>query len=237
MLTAFIADDEIFAREELKHQLSVYNDISLVGEADNGIDAVKSIRELKPDIIFLDIEMPGLKGLEVAGVLSTIQSYNPYIIVVTAYDNYAVRAFEYDIVDYVLKPIDPKRFSSSISKVLKYYGQASRMTRVSARKGNRIVLIPTEDISFVYVEDSVVFVNSGGRNYSTTYRSLDELEKELEPGEFLRTHRAYIVNLKKVREIKQLSSGLLSLKIENIDTTEVPVSRAKAKEVKNIFKI
>jgi len=236
-LTAFIAEDEAFAREELKHQLSMCPEVVLVGESDNGIEAAKSIKELKPDLLFLDIEMPGMKGLDIMDSLSSVPSYKPFVIIVTAYDQYALKAFEYDVVDYLLKPIDTKRFSTAMSRVLKYFEATPKMQRITAKRGNRIILIPVDDISYISVEDSVVSIYSGGTIYSTTYRTLDDVEKELDANTFCRTHRGYIVNLKKVREIKQEDSGSLLLKIEDVKDVEIPVSRSKAKDVKAIFKL
>lgn len=235
-ISAFIAEDELFGREELKHQLSVYPEVLLLGEADNGVDAVKNIKELKPDLLFLDIEMPGLKGLEVMDSLSSIPDYKPFVIIVTAYDNYALKAFEYDVVDYLLKPIDTKRFSTAMAKVVKYFNSVKRINRITARRGNRILLVPSEEISYVYMEDSVVCIYSKGASYSTTYRTLEDIQKELDAHDFFRTHRGYIVNLKKVREIKQEDSGTLSLKIEDA-TQEIPVSRSKVKELKTVFNL
>ena len=235
-LSAFIAEDELFGREEIKHQLSVYDEILLVGEAANGIDAVKSIKELKPDLIFLDIEMPGLKGLEVMASISTIEGYKPFIIIISAYDQYALKAFEYDVVDYLLKPIDTKRFSTAMARVLRYFS-SMKVNRISAKKGNRIFLIPVEDISCVTVEDTIVFIHSDGNSYSTTYRTLEEVEKELDSSNFFRTHRGFIVNLKKIREIKQADNGGMNLKVDGVEGMEIPVARSKAKEIKTIFKL
>jgi len=235
-LSAFIAEDELFGREEVKHQLSVYDEIVLVGEAANGIDAVKSIKELRPDLIFLDIEMPGLKGIEVLDSISSIDDYKPFVIIITAYEQYAVKAFEHDVVDYLLKPIDTKRFSTAMARVLRYFS-SMKTNRISAKKGSRVFLVPVEDISCVTVADTVVFIHSNGNSYSTTYRTLEEVEKELDSSNFFRTHRGFIVNLKKVREIKQADNGGMNLKVDGVENIDVPVSRARAKELKTIFKL
>ncbi|MEI6092630.1 MAG: LytTR family transcriptional regulator DNA-binding domain-containing protein [bacterium] len=235
-LSAFIAEDEVFGREELKHHLSVYPELILLGESDNGIDAVKNIKELRPDLLFLDIEMPGLNGLQVIESLSSIPNYKPFIIIVTAYDNHAVKAFEYDVVDYLLKPIDTKRFSSAMSRVLKYFSATARIDRITAKRGSRIMLIPFEDISYVYMENSIVYISSKGVVYSTTYRTMEDIHKELGNRDFFRTHRGFIVNLKKIREIKQEDSGVLLLKLEDTDV-QVPVARAKAKDLKSFFNL
>ena len=236
-ISAFIAEDEHFAVEELKHQLSAYSELVIVGEANNGIDAVKTIKELKPDLVFLDIEMPGLKGIEVIEALSSIPSYKPFIIIVTAYDNHAVKAFEYDVVDYLLKPVDTKRLATAMSKVLKYTSGIKRINRIAAKKLNRFVLIPEEEISYLGVEDSVVYIKCGEQKYNTTYRTLDDVEKDLDPKRFFRAHRAYVINVKKVREVKNEDSGGLLIKLDDIKDEEVPVSRANAKAFKSIFKL
>jgi DNA-binding LytR/AlgR family response regulator len=234
---AFIADDEVFAREELKHQLSIYSEIDIIGESDNGIDAINQIKQLKPDLLFLDIEMPGLRGIEIAEVLTSTPEYKPFIIIVTAYEDYALKAFEYDVVDYLLKPIDRKRFSTAMARVIKYSESKPEHNRITAKKGNRILLIQEEDISYVYSENTIVYIFSKGSTYSTTYRTLDDIEGDLSPKDFFRVHRSYIVNLKKVVELKQGSSGTIALKVDSVEDMEVPVARSKVKDIKSIFNV
>lgn len=236
-ISAFIADDELFAREELKHQLSLYSDVELVGEAGNGIEALKQIKNLKPEVIFLDIEMPGIGGMELADLLQSESHYKPFIILVTAYEDYALKAFEYDILDYLLKPIDRKRFLTAISRVIKYSQSKKSYDRITAKKGSRIILIQKNEISYIYSDNSVVYINSKGHKYSTTYRTLDEVEKELDSSTFFRTHRSYIVNLKKVIELKQNTSGSIAVKVDEKSDFEIPVARSRVKEIKTIFNV
>lgn len=238
MISAYIIEDEIFAREELKHQLSVYSDIIIVGEAKDAISAISEIKTIKPELIFLDIEMPGMKGLDFLDVLSTIQSYLPYVIVVTAYENYALKAFEYNVVDYLLKPINTKRLAEAISRVLKYknYSMKENIKKIVAKKGTRIILISIPDISYAFVENTSVFVCSAGTKYMTNYRSLDELENDIKSSDFFRTHRAYIVNLKNILEIKNTNTGNMFLKLKDFDE-EIPVSRNKSKDLKSILNL
>jgi len=237
-LTVFIADDEAFARDEVKHLLSMHPECVIVGEASSGVEAVQKIKELKPEVLFLDIEMPGLKGLDVAGVVNSIEGYKPYTIIITAYDNFALTAYEQNVMDYLLKPIDPKRFSMAVGKVMSYskVSLAGKIERIVAKSGNKVVLIPQNEISFICMDETVVYINCGDAAYTTTYRTLEELESELDKTIFFKTHRAYIVNIKKIREIKQTSSGTLNLKLEDVTSKEVPVSRNNVKELKGIFK-
>jgi DNA-binding LytR/AlgR family response regulator len=235
-IMTFIAEDEHFGRDELKHQLSVYSEVKLVGESDNGLDALKTIKELRPDLIFLDIEMPGLKGTDVLDHIASMESYKPFIIIVTAYDNYAVKAFEHDVVDYLLKPIDSSRFAKAMARVLKYFGAIKRINRISAKKGSKIVLLAMEDISCIYMDNSTIYLASKDLVYSTTYRTLDEIQKELDEKDFFRAHRAYIVNLKNLRELKQADSGTMLIRLEGFEK-DVPVSRTRAKELKSFFKL
>lgn len=237
ILKTIIIDDEEFAREELKHQLSIYPDFEIVSEAVNGTDAIQKVKDLKPDLIFMDIEMPGLKGIEVAEMLFNDSAYNPFIVIVTAYHNFAIDAFKYDVKDYLLKPIEPKRFSLTISKVLKHFESKNVFDSIVARSSNKSTIIKTNEISFITVENSVIFIYLADKPYSTTFRTLDEIEKILDPNIFVRTHRGYIVNIKKVREVKQLNSGNLSLKITDNDAKEIPVSRTKVKDIKCLLKL
>lgn len=237
ILKTIIIDDEEFAREELKHQLSIYPDFEIIAEAVNGTEAIQKIKDLKPDLVFMDIEMPGLKGIEVAEMLFNDAVYNPFIVIVTAYQNFAIEAFKYDIKDYLLKPIDPKRFSLTASKVIKHFESKNIFDSIVARSSNKSTIIKTSEITYITVEDSIIFIYSKDKPYSTTFRTLDDIEKVLDPKIFFRTHRAYIVNIEKVREVKQLNSGNLSLKISDNDAKEIPVSRAKVKDIKYLLRL
>lgn len=237
ILKTIIIDDEEFAREELKHQLSIYQDFEIIAEAVNGTDAIQKIKDLKPDLIFMDIEIPGLKGIEVAEMLFNDPVYMPFIVIVTAYHNFAIDAFKYDVKDYLLKPIEPKRFSLTASKIIKHFENKNIFDSIVAKSSNKSTIIKTSEISYITVEDSVIFIYSSNKPYSTTFRTLDDIEKVLDPNLFIRTHRAYIVNINKVREVKQLSSGNLSLKISDIDVKEIPVSRAKVKYIKYLLRL
>ena len=237
-IRTILVDDEEFAREELKHQLSIYNNFEICDEAVNGLDAIRKINELKPDLIFMDIEMPGLKGIDVVELIHADDSYSPFIVFVTAYNTFAIDAFKYDVKDYLLKPIDPRRFSLTISKIIKYFEKTSVYEKnIIAKSGSRSTIIKHDDILFISVENTVVSIFASAKFYATTYRTLDEFEKILDPSIFVRTHRTYIINVEKIKEIKQVQSGLLSLKISGYDDKEIPVSRAKVKELKRILKI
>jgi two-component system, LytTR family, response regulator LytT len=238
MINTLIVEDEVFAREELKHQISIYEDLNVIDECLDGINAIKKIQELKPDLIFLDIEMPGMKGVEVLDIVSSMENYAPLIIVITAYENYAIKAFEYNVVDYLLKPINTKRFAEAINRVKTYMKyKTNKIKRIVAKRGSRIILIEQSDISFISLEDSIVCVHSKSNKYFTNYRTLEEIEKELIDGNFFRVHRSYIVNLDKVLELKQGNSGNLLLKLKDFQDETVPVSRSKSKDIKAIFNL
>jgi len=230
-----IIDDEPFAREEIKHLLSYYKEFNIEYEISNGIDAIKIIIDIKPELIFMDIEMPGLKGIEVAELLHSENLYKPYIVFVTAYQNFAVDAFKYDIKDYLLKPIEPKRFTFCVSKIIKHF--ENKTNNIIAKTANKTTIIKQEEISFINIEEGVVYINIADKAYSTNYRTLDDLEKRLDISVFFRTHRSYIVNINKIREVKQSNSGNLSLKIIDNSVKEIPIARTKVKEFKNLFNI
>ena len=177
--------------------------------------------------------MPDVNGLQFYRSLVE----KPPVIFTTAYKDFAVEGFNVDAVDYLLKPVDTKRLATAMSRVLKYSSGQKHVNRIAAKRLNRFVLIPEEEISFVGVEDTVVFIRCGDEKYSTTYRTLDEIEKDLDSTKFVRVHRGYIVNIKKVREIKNEDSGGLLLKIEDVKGEEIPVSRTNAKSFKSIFKL
>jgi len=236
-IKTIIIDDESFAREEIKHLLSYYNDFIIESEASNGIEAIKLIKNIKPDLIFMDIEMPGLKGIDIAELLYNDNLYKPYIVFITAYQNFAVEAFKYDIKDYLLKPIEPKRFTLCINKIISFFGTKFLEKTIIAKSSNKTTIIKQDEISFINIEEGVVYINTADKAYSTSYRTLDDLEKLLNASVFFRAHRSFIVNINKIREVKQSNTGILSLKIIDNNAKEIPVARSKVKDFKNLFKI
>ncbi len=239
-----IVDDEALAREQLKRALASWADVVVVGEAANGIQALERIEELTPDAVFLDIEMPGLNGLEVAEQLGK----PPLVVFVTAYDEFAVKAFETYAVDYVLKPLDGQRLAKAVGRLrellecrtappvhemLASMRDERRLgpRRLAARKGKRIVLVSPKDVLYVTTEDKLVFlVTSEGRHLIE--RTVAELELLLESEGFFRISRSELANLVHVQELMPWFSGTWRVKLVN--GVELDVSRERARRLKEL---
>lgn len=260
-LKALIVDDEYPARQELRYVLSNFDNVEIVGEATNAQEALALIKALDYQILFLDISMPGMSGLELGAAIQELPK-RPFIIFVTAYDEYAVSAFEVNAVDYLLKPVEPNRMKKAIDKVFKISqeahvsevaacqeGQAAReaetksgqqtqtqikIDRIPAEKQGKTILVNESDIFYAFTEQDYVYIKTCTDKLFTRF-TLKELEARLNPQIFFRTHRCYLVNLHKVKEIVPFFNGTYNLIVEDKERSEVPVSRAQAKKLRKIL--
>lgn len=214
-MKAIIIDDEKLARDLIRNFLQSFENIKIVDECENGFEGIKSINEHNPDLIFLDIQMPKLNGFEMLELLE-----NPHnIIFTTAYDQYALKAFEVNAVDYLLKPFSRERFSDAINKVLdKIYNtnikdkpvlqqsdflqSDEKLNRIVVKKGNKIVVIPIDNIKYLEAQDDYVNILSSEGSFLKQNR-MKYYEEHL-PDSFIRVHRSYIVNLNEIKEISLL---------------------------------
>ncbi len=253
-LKALIVDDEYPARQELRYLLSNFNNVEIVGEAANAQEALALIKALDYQVLFLDISMPGMTGLELGAVIQELPK-QPHVIFVTAYDEYAVQAFEVNAVDYLLKPVEPGRLKKAIDKVIKAYQDAPagdgdksdkvagkdkpapsqiKIDRIPAEKQGKTVLVAESDIFYAFTEQDYIYIKTFADKLLTRF-TLKELEARLNPQVFFRTHRCYLVNLHKVKEIIPFFNGTYNLVVEDKEKSEVPVSRAQAKKLRKIL--
>lgn len=245
-IRALLVDDEDLARSALRRLLEAAGDIEILGEAANGVEAIEKIGELQPEVVFLDIEMPGFDGFEVVQQLAN----PPVIVFVTAYDEYAVRAFEANAIDYLLKPVQPERLERALERIRQRVPQresepANRvreiarersgpLRRIAARRGKRIVIIPVREIIRVEIEDKLVFAITANDRLLLE-KTITELEAMLEPAGFLRISRGELVNLETVKELVPWFSGTWRVKLTNGE--ERDVSRERAKQLKEAMGI
>jgi len=247
VIRALVVDDEELARRSLIAALSAEHDVEILAEASNGLEALERIGEYDPDVVFLDIEMPGLNGFEVLANLKAA----PLIVFVTAYDEYAVRAFEANAIDYLLKPTQPQRVVQAVERVRtaleKGTGSNAEALRkllaelrpagpqkIAARKGKRIVLLPLKDVMRAAIEDKLVFLHTTNDRYLTD-KSVGELETQLESSGFFRISRGELVNLEYVTEIVPWFSG--TYKIRLTTGVELDVSRDRGRRLKEVMNI
>ncbi len=240
-MTAVLVEDEPPARRRLRRLLEADGRVSVVAEADTVRDAVAKIRHHGPDVVFLDIRLPGGDGFDVLHRLDEI----PAVIFVTAYDDYAVRAFEEDAVDYLVKPVDGQRLAAALDRLVRRRERerlqpgldralaraGGRPFRIVARKRNRIVLLDPAEVTHLSADHTLVFAWSGGNSYLVP-RTLQELEEELAPHGFRRTHRSALVNLAHVRAVHPGASGNFVLEMDDAERTRVPLSRRRARLVR-----
>lgn len=253
MIRVILVDDEAPARLELKRFLSKISDFQLTGEATNGEEALEMIKELKPDIVFMDIQMPGLNGLEVAGALSEMKN-PPLVVFVTAYDQYAIRAFEVNAVDYLLKPYDQERFVKTCDKakerlrdtpgakmhlgsLKEYLDQDKPLNIMGHKRGSRDrVFIHPRDVFYFHVSLTEVTAHLAGGIELLLNTTLSGLMEMLGASKFQQTHRAYVVNLEYVEKVTPLFSGNFELILKDPAKTKLPLSRRYAKKLKQYLK-
>ena len=244
-LKTLLIDDERLAREELKLLLNKYDEIDVIDEAKNGEEGISKIKELKPDLIFLDISMPGINGFEMLKKLDEI----PKVIFVTAYDEYAIKAFEVNALDYILKPVDPIRLSEAIQKLSKKEDEFSSPLELNNSRKSRPLTI--NDSVFIkdgektwFVELSKIRMFESDGNYVKVYfdsfrplvlRSLNSFEERLDPEYFFRANRKFIINTKWISSIENWFNG--GLMVELKEGEKVEISRRQAIRFKEIMSL
>jgi two-component system response regulator LytT len=256
-LSALIVDDEELARDELSFLLKDVGDVNVVAQGKNGLEAVQLIREHNPDLVFLDVQMPGLDGFGVIKKLLDKKIALPKIVFATAFDQYAVKAFEVNAVDYLLKPFDKKRVAQSLQKVRSKMESGTspsdkletlvRMlesqkeqttSKVLIRSMGRLLLVDQRDICYASIEDGVISVvttgPTGGEGQSNC-RTLEELLDSLDSKLFWRAHRSYLVNINRIKEVVPWFKSSYQLRMDDKKHTEIPVSRAQTKRLRELF--
>jgi two-component system LytT family response regulator/two-component system response regulator LytT len=252
-LTALVADDEQHARDELCFLLDKIDGIEVVSQAADGLQALEDLSRLTPDVAFLDVQMPGLTGFEVARRLLEGGS-DLAVVFVTAFDHRAVEAFEVNAVDYVLKPVEPGRLEQAVQRVRKrraeqplsdqlgrlvrlMASQKDRRIQVAVRVDDRIVLIQAEDIIYASLAEDSISIVTGQVSGTSNYRTLDELQTRLDPEVFWRVHRSHLVNINKIKEIVPWFSRNYILRMKDAKATEIPVSRSQTRRLREYLKL
>ncbi len=243
-LKTIIIDDEKLARDIVKKYASSYDELVIIDECGNGFDGIKAINEKKPDLIFLDIQMPKLNGFEMLELLEKA----PRIIFTTAFDQYALKAFDVNAIDYLLKPFSQDRFAEAVHKVLNQSVKSSEekidklkshvegdlefLDRVVVKQNNKINILPIGKIIFFEAQDDYVMINTGESKY-LKQKTMKYFEEHLDPNEFIRIHRSYIVNISHVKEIELFDKDSYKAVLKN--GTKLSVSRSGYAKLKEIF--
>ncbi len=239
MIKVLVVDDEVPSQKELTYLVSRHRDFVVAGAATTGREALRLIAELKPDVVFLDIQLYDTNGLELAEKISGGEK-EPVIIFATAYDNYAVRAFELDAFDYVVKPFNESRVDMTLERVRKKLANKQDvypeendlpLTRVCAQINGRLSVINCSDIVYVSVDGRKISLHLK-QELLTVSSCLHEFYEKLDGRDFLRVHRGYVVNLNHVKEIVPWFNGSYNLIMDDQQNSEIPVSRHYAKALK-----
>lgn len=264
-LRAVIVDDEPLARQELQYLLESSGGVEVVGVGGNGIEAVELIASHAPDVVFLDVQMPGLDGFGVLKRLIELKLKLPQVVFATAYDRYAVRAFEVNAVDYLLKPFDEARVEQTVAKarslipaagalmndgtaakldaLLRLVGESTQTTpkpstgKVVVRAHNRLLLVDQKEICFASIENGAISVATSTIEGQSNCRTLEELLEQLDPEAFWRAHRSYVVNLQHIREVVPWFKSSYQLRMDDPKKTEIPVSRTQTKRLRELFNL
>jgi len=255
-ISALIVDDERPARDELAYLLKGFPEIEVVGQGDNGVEAVELIRAFNPQVVFLDVQMPGLDGFGVIKKLLAEKVPLPMFVFATAYDHYAVRAFEVNAIDYLLKPIARARLEKAVGKVRRELEAAEpshqklerlvqlveerplpQRTKLLVRSGGRLVLVNSDDIVYASIEEGVITIVTRELEGQSNFRTVEELQSNLDPNSFWRAHRSYLVNINRIKEVVPWFKGSYQLKMDDRKLTEIPVSRAQTRRLRELFNL
>lgn len=252
MIKCIIVDDEKPARDELNYLLDHHKDFKVIGEAENGVEAMNLILTLEPDVVFCDISMPLLNGIDLAKKILN-KGIDTYLVYVTAYDEYAIKAFEFNAVDYLLKPLKEERFLTTLSKIkgLKEQKQLNmnkvdqfineftlpqeRKSHLCLYKDGLLYPVKSEEILCIYIEDKTVKIDTSKGQFEC-YKSLSEIEQILPENDFLKCHRSYIINLNYIESIIPWFNRTYRVKLKGLEK-EIPVSRSQTTELKNRMQI
>ena len=253
-----VVDDEALAREELCFQLGQMGDLEVVGQAADGLEALATVGREEPDLVFLDVQMPGLNGFEVARRLLE-QGDPPAVVFVTAYDQHAIEAFDVNALDYLLKPVEAGRLDQTLQRARKRLAvdrgapgavndqlerivkmmaeRQARREQVAVKVGERFMLVQADEIIYASLADESINIVTGQVAGTSNYRTLDDLQARLDPEVFWRVHRSHLVNINKIKEIVPWFSRNYILRMKDAKGTEIPVSRSQTKRLREYLKL
>jgi two-component system LytT family response regulator/two-component system response regulator LytT len=253
-ISVILADDEKLASDELSFQLEQFPDLEVIATASNGLEAVKLIEDLEPDLVFLDVQMPGLDGM---GVIRKLREKNiplPHFVMATAYDQYAVEAFRWEALDYLLKPVDSERLEVAVERARKTIAERAKATQAVAeveasakpalqrtklliRSNQRNLIVDAQDVVYATIDDGLITVVASSMEGQSNYRTIEELQSNLDPDTFWRVHRSYLVNIHRIKEVVPWFKSSFQLRMDDKKQTEIPVSRTQTKRLRSLLKI
>src|SRR5882672_5403683 len=250
VITAMIVDDEQLAQDELAYLIKDIADIEVVGVARHGLEAVELIHKLEPDLVFLDVQMPGLDGLAVVRKLREKNVELPHIIFATAFDQYAVEAFRLEAMDYLLKPIERGRLEETLERARRAIQDRQKAlppepsprltpqrTKLLVRNANRNFIVDAQDMVYATIENGLITLVTGTMEGHSNYKTIEDLQANLDRDTFWRVHRSYLVNINKIKEVVPWFKSSFQLRMDDKKQTEIPVSRVQTKRLRELLKL
>ena len=250
-LTTIVVDDEQLACDELSYLLKDFPEVEVVATGSNGLQAIEMIQQMEPDIVFLDVHMPGLDGMGVVRRLREKDIELPYFIFVTAYDQYAVEAFRLKAMDYLLKPVDKGRLAETIEHVRRTVqdrktpdaaaapktAPAAPKTKLLVRANNRNFIVDANDVIYATIDNGLITLVTTNIEGHSNYRTIEDLQASLDRELFWRVHRSYLVNINRIKEVVPWFKSSYQLRMDDKKHTEVPVSRVQTRRLRELFKL
>ncbi len=251
-LTTLVVDDEQLARDELSYLLRDFPEIEIIASGSNGLQAVDLIRKAEPELVFLDVQMPGLDGMGVVRRLREEGIPLPHFIFVTAYEQYAVEAFRLEAMDYLLKPLDKARLAETIERARRTIQEkkspepeapaskapaAPQRTKLLVRSNSRHFIVDANDLIYATIDNGLISLITTSLEGQSTYRTIEELQASLDRDLFWRVHRSYLVNINRIKEVVPWFKSSYQLRMDDRKHTEIPVSRVQTRRLRELFKL
>lgn len=250
-ISTLVVDDEALARNELSFLLKDIPEFEVIGTASNGLEALKLIEEMEPELVFIDVQMPGLDGF---GVIRDVRAKGepPHFVMTTAFDQYAVEAFRVEALDYLLKPIEKERLVETLARVRRALEEraeaapakeetpakaALQRSKLLVRANNRNLIVDAQEVIYATIDDGLITVVTSNFEGQSNYRTIEELQSNLDPNLFWRVHRSFLVNINRIREVIPWFKSSFQLKMDDKKQTEIPVSRIQTKRLRALLKI
>jgi two-component system LytT family response regulator/two-component system response regulator LytT len=249
-IAAVVVDDEALAREELTYLLKDHGEMEVIATAANGLEAVEVIEKMEPDLVFLDVQMPGLDGLGVVRQLQQKKVPLPYFVFTTAFDQYAVEAFRLEAMDYLLKPIDKERLQMTVERARKALEEKLRAAESPAparpgpvrsklllKVGARNLIVDSAEVIYATIDEGLITLVTSQFEGESNYRTIEELQSNLDPEIFWRVHRSYLVNINRIKEVIPWFKSSFQIRMDDKKGTEIPVSRIQTKRLRELLKL